>query len=233
MLNMLQQQFSNIEVMAACATADEGKTAIEQLQPDLVFTDVELGHVSAFDMLQRLNHFDFEIIFTTAYEHYAIQAIKFSALDYLLKPFSINELSEAIHHYMQKQDKKQSAAQFHSLFHNLKNMQKDARKIVLPSQNGFEIIPVKDIIRCRADINYTTFFLSNGNKMVTAKTLKEFEDMLSDYDFIRVHNSHLINLHHIKKYIKGEGGVAIMTDGTEVEVSRRKKEEFLKRLAML
>ena len=204
LLGMLRGHFSNIEVMAVCTNAEEGKAAIEQLHPDLVLTDVELGKTSVFEMLQQLSSFDFEIIFTTAHEHYALRAIKFSALDYILKPFSVSDLSEAVQHYMQKLDKKKSAAQLESLFHNLKHIQKDARKIALPSQNGLEIIPVKEIIRCRADINYTTFFLTNGNKMMAAKTLKEFEDMLGDYDFIRVHNSHLINLHHIKKYIRGE-----------------------------
>ena len=233
MHSMLLNHFNDVEVLAVCSNIEEGKAAIEGLRPDLVLSDIELGEQQVFDMLRKLNNIDFEIIFTTAHEHYAIKAIKFSALDYLLKPFSVEDLSEAIDHYRQKKDRKQSSLQLQSLFHNLKHIEKDSKKIVLPTQSGYEILPVKEIIRCRADINYTTFYLLNGSKMVVSKTLKEFEDLLNEYDFIRVHNSHLINLHHIKNYTRGEGGVVTMSDGTEVDVSRRKKEEFLKRLEAL
>jgi two-component system LytT family response regulator len=230
---MLQKHFSNISVVAVCINTADGKAAIEQLQPDLIFSDIELENKPVFEMLQQLKSFDFEIIFTTAHERYAIQAIKFSALDYLLKPFSLEDLSAAINHYLQKQDKKQSSAQLNSLFHNLKHIQKNEKKIALPAQNGLTIVPVKEIIRCEAEVNYTNFFLTSKNKMLVSKTLKEFEELLNDYDFIRVHHSHLINLHHVKNYVRGEGGTITMTDGTEVDVSRRKKEEFLKRLASL
>jgi two-component system, LytTR family, response regulator len=231
--NMLQQHFRNIEILAVCKNTDEGKTAIENLHPDLLLTDIELEKIPVFDMLQQLASIDFEVIFTTAHEQYAIQAIKFSALDYLLKPFGVEDLSAAIKRYEQKKDKEQSAGQFNTLFHNLKYIQKDAKKIALPTTNGLTIVPLKEIIRCEADVNYTNFFLMSKSKMVVAKTLKEFEELLNDYDFIRVHHSHLINLHHIKNYTRGEGGTVTMTDGTEVDVSRRKKEEFLRRLAAL
>ncbi|MGI8952475.1 MAG: LytR/AlgR family response regulator transcription factor [Chitinophagaceae bacterium] len=231
--DMLTQHFRNIEVMAVCKNVEEGKASIEQLHPELVFSDIELDGDSAFNMLQQLNTINFEVIFTTAFEKYAIQAIKFSALDYLLKPFSKEDLAEAINHYQQKQNKQQSAQQFDTLFHNLKHFQNDAKKIALPASNGLTIIPVKDIIRCQAEVNYTTFFLTAKNKMLVTKTLKEYEELLNDYDFIRVHNSHLINLHHVKNYSRGEGGTVTMSDGTEVDVSRRKKEEFLKRLEAL
>jgi len=111
--------------------------------------------------------------------------------------------------------------------------ERNEKKIALPAQNGLTIVPVKEIIRCEAEVNYTNFFLTSKNKMLVSKTLKEFEELLNDYDFIRVHHSHLINLHHVKNYVRGEGGTITMTDGTEVDVSRRKKEEFLKRLASL
>ena len=184
-------------------------------------------------MLEKLELTDFEVVFTTAYEKYAIQAIKFSALDYLLKPFSMGDLSEAIHHYRQKQYKEQSARQLSALFYNLKDIQKDTKKIVLPTLNGLDVISLKQIIRCEANINYTTFFLTDGSKIIVSKTLKEFDALLDDYNFIRVHNSHLINLNHVKKYTRGEGGTVTMSDHAEVDVSRRKKDEFLKRLAEL
>jgi two-component system LytT family response regulator len=231
--NLLQEHFKDVQVMAVCKTAEEGKTAIEDLQPDLLLTDIELENKAVFEMLQELNNMNFEIIFTTAHEKYAIQAIKFSAIDYLLKPFSLEDLSAAIKRYEQKKYKQQSSGQFDALFHNLKHIQKDAKKIALPTSNGLTIVPLKEIIRCEADVNYTNFFLATKHKMLVSKTLKEFEELLNEYDFIRVHNSHLINLHHVKNYIRGEGGIVTMTDGTEVDVSRRKKEEFMKRLAAL
>lgn len=231
--NMLQQHFKNVEVLAVCKNTEEGKIAIENLHPDLVLTDIELEKNAAFDMLQELSKIDFEVIFTTAHERYALQAIKFSALDYLLKPFGLEDLSAALKRYEEKKDKQQSAGQFNTLFYNLKHIQKDAKKIALPTSNGLTIVPVKEIIRCEAEVNYTNFFLTSKNKMIVSKTLKEFEELLNDYDFIRVHNSHLINLHHVKNYTRGEGGTVTMTDGTAVDVSRRKKEEFLKRLAAL
>jgi two-component system LytT family response regulator len=232
--NMLREHFKNTEILAVCKNAEEGKTAIENLQPDLVLTDIELEKKAVFDMLQELNDINFEIIFITAHEQYAIQAIKFSALDYLLKPFTVDDLSEAIKRYEQKKDKRQSSNQLNTLFYNLKNIQKDAKKIALPTANGLTIVPLKEIIRCEAGINYTNFYFTAKNKLLVAKTLKEFEELLNDYDFIRVHNSHLINLHHVKNYTRrGEGGTVTMTDGMEVDVSRRKKEEFMNRLAGL
>jgi two-component system LytT family response regulator len=228
--DMLQQHFKNIEVIAVCKNNDEGKYAIEDLDPDLVFSDVELESETVFNMLQQLSRIDFEIIFTTGYDRYAIQAIKFSALDYLLKPFSKEELTEAINHYQQKQNKKQSTQQFDALFHNLKHFQKDLKKITLPTSNGLTVYPIKEIIRCQAEVNYTNFFLTSKNKILVTRTLKEYEELLNDYDFVRVHNSHLINLHHVKNYSRGEGGTVTMSDGTTVDVSRRKKDEFLKRL---
>ena len=231
--DMLQQHIKNIEVIALCKNNDEAKSAIESLDPDLVFSDVELEGDTVFNMLQQLNGINFEIIFTTGYDRYAIQAIKFSALDYLLKPFSKEDLAEAINHYQQKQNKKQSAQQFDALFYNLKHFQKDLKKITLPTSNGLTVYPVKEIIRCQAEINYTNFYLTSKSKMLVTKTLKEYEELLNDYDFMRVHNSHLINLHHVKNYSRGEGGTVTMSDGTTVDVSRRKKDEFLKRLETL
>lgn len=230
---MLQNHFKNIDIVAVCENTNDAMVAIEALQPDLVFTDIELHGTPVFEMLEQLNNINFDIIFITAHERYAIQAIRFAAIDYLLKPFSLSGLSEAIKRYEQKKDKQQSASRFNTLFHNLKHLQKDAKKIALPTANGLAVVPVKEIIRCQADVNYTHFFLEDKRKMLVSKTLKEFEEMLNDYDFIRVHQSHLINLHHIKNYARGEGGIVTMTDGTEVDVSRRKKEEFLKRLAEL
>ncbi|MFT3703198.1 MAG: LytTR family DNA-binding domain-containing protein [Agriterribacter sp.] len=231
--NMLNQHFKNIEVLALCSNNEEAKLAINNLQPDLVLTDVELGNTSVFSLFEELSSINFDVIFITAFEKYAIRAIKFSALDYLLKPFSKEDLSEALNHYLQKQKRQQSFQQFETLFHNLRNMQNDSKKIALPTSKGLVVLPVKDIIRCQAEINYTTFFLSTKTKLLVTKTLKEYEELLHDYNFIRVHNSHLINLNHVKNYSRGEGGTVTMSDASIIEVSRRKKDEFLRRLASL
>lgn len=230
---MLTEHFKNIAVLAVCENTEEAADAIAQHHPDLVISDIELESSSVFDLLQGLQPIDFEVIFTTAHEKYALQAIKFSALDYLLKPFGLDDLTNAINQCQIKLNEKQSARQFEVLFHNLKGLQKDTKKIALPTLNGLQVVSLKDIVRCQAEANYTLFFFVVEKKMLVTKSLKEFEDLLVDYDFIRVHNSHLINLNHIVKYRKGEGGVVAMSDGSEVDVSRRKKEEFLQRLAKL
>lgn len=233
LIDMLQEHFKNIKVLALCSNNAEAKSAIESLHPDLIFSDIELGKETVFTMLQQLSEIDFEILFTTGYEKYAIQAIKFAALDYLVKPFSQEDLAIAIGHYEQRHVKKQNVQQFDVLFHNLKLYQSDFKKIALPTFSGLTVFPVKDIIHCKAEINYTNFFFTSGKKLLVIKTLKEYEELLNDCNFIRVHKSHLINLHHVKKYTRGEGGTVTMSDGTVVDVSRRKKEEFLQRLETL
>lgn len=230
---MLTEHFKNIEVLAVCENTEEAAIAIALHHPDLVISDIEMGKTSVFDMLRGLDSIDFEVIFTTAHEKYALQAIKFSALDYLLKPFGLDDLTNAINQCQIKLSERQSARQFDVLFHNLKGLQKDTKKIALPTLKGLQVVSLKDIVRCQAEANYTVFFFVVEKKMIVTKSLKEFEDLLVDYDFIRVHNSHLINLNHTVKYTKGEGGVVEMSDGSEVDVSRRKKEEFLQRLAKL
>lgn len=234
LLDSLAKHCPDVEVLAACDNAKEGKAAIQKYHPDLVFTDVELDRKKVFDMLKELGDVDFEVIFVTSHRKYAIQAIKLSALDYLKKPFTVAELTTALNTYRQKRKNKQSPKpQLDALAHNLSNGSPDSKKIVLPTSNGRTVVFVKDIIRCQSDANYTTFFLTNKNKMVVARTLGDFEELLNDYGFSRVHASHLINLHHVKNYIRGEGGSVMMDDGSEVKVSRRKKDEFLSRLGKL
>jgi two-component system, LytTR family, response regulator len=231
--DMLREHFKNIKVLAECSNNADAKSAIESLHPDLIFSDIELGNETVFTMLQQLHEIDFEILFTTGYDKYAIQAIKFAALDYLVKPFTEADLAIAIGHYRQRQLKKQNAQQFEALFHNLKLFQGDLKKIALPTFSGLAVFPVKEIIHCQAEVNYTHFFFTSTRKLLVVKTLKEYEELLNDCNFIRVHKSHLINLQHVKDYTRGEGGTVTMSDGTVIDVSRRKKEEFLQRLEAL
>ena len=230
--NMIGNHFNDkVDLLAQCATVEEGVTAIKKLKPQLIFLDVEIGNSTGFKLLEQLDEFNFEVIFTTAHNHYAMQAIKFSALDFLLKPFGVDDMREALGRLEHKINTHDANEQFRILFENLKKMNNPSKKLALPTLNGINFVPVQDIIRCESDVNYTTFYLTNKNKIVVAKTLKEFEEMLDGYNFFRVHNSHLINLSHIKNYVKGEGGIVTMMDDSSVDVSRRRKEEFLKRLA--
>jgi len=231
---MLAMHFSDkVELLAQCSTVEEGVSVIRKLKPQLLFLDVEIGNSTGFNLLEQLDDFNFEVIFTTAHNHYAMQAIKFSALDFLLKPFGVDDMQEALSRLEKKIKTHDANEQFRILFENLKKINNPARKLALPTLNGINFVPVQDIIRCESDVNYTTFFLTNKNKIVVAKTLKEFEELLDGYNFFRVHNSHLINLLHIKNYVKGEGGIVTMVDDSSVDVSRRRKEEFLKRLASM
>lgn len=212
-------------------SVEEGWRSIVQLRPQLLFLDIQLQEETSFDLLKRFPVIDFDIIFVTAYEKYAIQAFKFSAIDYLLKPVDPDDLRLAVGRLEQKRSKEESAKRFETLFFNLRSGPGMPRRITVPTVKGLEFLPVQDIVRCESHINYTSIFLANGQKLTVAKTLKEFEELLADHNFYRVHNSHLINLACIKSYRKGKGGSVVMTDNTEIEVSTRRKDDLLKRLS--
>ncbi|MBO9563685.1 MAG: response regulator transcription factor [Niastella sp.] len=219
-----------VHVMDSFTSVADATRAIEQYQPELVFMDVQLGNDTGFDVLKKLDSINFEVIFTTAYEKYAVKAFKFSALDYLLKPVDEDELVAAVNKLLQKVSKIDASRKIETLLGNLYSASK---RICVPVMNGMIILKVDEIIRCESDINYTTIFLKDKQKIVVAKTLKEFDEMLTDYNFFRVHNSHLVNLACIKSYNKGKGGSVVMSDNTELEVSTRRKDDFLKRLLTL
>ena len=188
---------------------------------------------NAFDLHEKLGKIDFDIIFTTAYDHYAIKGIKYSAIDYILKPIDPEELVVAVQRFEQKKgqdnmlDKKIQA-----LLSNVKPENK-LKKVGLPDGEGLIFINLSEIIRCDSDGNYTFFILTSGKKIIASRTLGEYEQMFADDNFFRVHRSHLVNLQHVKKYIKGEGGYVVMSDYSQVEVSRRNKIDFLERLSLL
>ena len=178
--------------------------------------------------MEQLKEPNFQVIFISAYDQYALKAIKFSALDYILKPVNPQHLIDAVDKLKTPEsDFGLISKQISTLFRNKNGFE----RITLPTFEGLRFIILKDIIRCEADNNYTNFYLSSGEKVLVTKTLKEYDDNLSDEDFIRVHQSHLVNSKYIDRYIKGDGGTIIMTDGSHVEVSRRRKEEFLKRMS--
>ena len=224
----------DVEIVATAENAQQGMEAISKLQPELVFLDIEMPVTNGFSMLEKINALNFEVIFTTAYDQYAIKAIRFSALDYLLKPIDAEELQKAIEQYKKKKEKPgplHPLEQFRFLMESMKTANDPFNKLALPTSDGFHMVYIKDIIRLQSDSNYTTFYLQGGKSLVVSKTMKEYEEMLEEYHFFRVHNSHIINLHLMNKYIKGEGGYVIMEDGSSIEVSTRRKQAFLQKLA--
>jgi len=224
----LKKYCPEIEVMDICYTAKTGLEQIEKLKPQLIFLDVEMPEINGFELLSTLSEIHFDIIFTTAFDQYAIRAIKFGALDYLLKPIDKDELVKAVntlHIRTQRDSTKQLDA---LLTHIRKSNDLSFRKIAFPTQHSYELVPLNNIMSCESDSNYTHVHLNNGQRMTVSKTLKEIEDLLDMPPFFRIHHSYLVNLQYAVRYIKGEGGYLVLSNDLTVPVSRSKKEELLK-----
>ena len=230
---MLDKGFQDYRLDAICNSVDEGIKKIKTLKPELVFLDVQMPPKTGFDLLNAMGQINFEVIFTTSFEHFAIKAFKFSAIDYLLKPFSEEDLAIALKKFEAKNAVQNSLKNVQNLLMNINMNTSDKARIALPTMSGFVFAQVHDIIRCESDNNYTTFYFEDKTHLMVSKTLKDCEELLSEYNFFRVHASHLINLRFIKEYIKGDGGQVKMIDGSYVDVSRRKKDEFLQQLNKL
>lgn len=226
---LLEKYCPEVTIEAICFSAKEAITAISTHSPQLVFLDIEMPHMNGFQLLERLPHIDFDLIFTTSYDQYAIKAIKFSALDYLLKPIDRGELQIAVRKAV---DRLQHPLpqQLQILLQKLYQPPPQVSRVALPTMEGLQLVPLDTIISCASSSNYTIISLKDKQKIIVSRTLKEIEEMLEDYLFMRVHHSYLVNLNEIRKYIKGEGGNLIMSDGSSVDVSRSKKEQLLKKL---
>ncbi len=224
---LLNKYCPDVELAATADSAVNGFEAIRKHQPDLVFLDINMPEATGLEMLEQLGEIEFEIIFVTAYDEYAIKAIKFAALDYLLKPINILELKSAVSKAEKKKEQKTGMEQIRSL---AESYGANGKKIGLSTSEGVIYVYVKEIVRCEASDTYTTFFMKNGEKVMISKSLKEYENMLAGFNFFRVHQSHLINLEFVKKYVKGIGGHVEMMDGSIIGIARRKKDEFLERL---
>jgi len=226
---LLEKHCPEVHIEAVCHSAKEALAAFARHRVQLVFLDIEMPHMNGFELLQQLPHTHFELIFTTSYDQYALKAIRFSALDYLLKPVDREELKAAV---------KKAAARLQSplpqqleiLLQKIHQPPARINRIALPTMEGLQLIPVDSIISCASSSNYTTLALKDAHKLVVSRTLKEIEEMLGEYGFFRVHHSYLVNLNEIRKYIKGEGGSLIMSDGSSIDVSRSKKEALLRTL---
>lgn len=227
---LLKKHSGEIELAGHFMNVNDGIKAIKSLQPDLVFLDVQIHDETGFDLLGKIKEKNFEVIFTTAFDRFAVQAFRFSALDYLLKPVDPDDLTVALKKIQPKEKSGQVHEQISNLLFNMKTVNQQHQRICVPMLNGMVFLNVNEIIRLKSDSNYTQFFLKDGQKIMVSRTLKEFDELLSGNNFFRIHQSHLINLACIKQYTKGKGGYVTMTDGAEIEVSVRKKEEFLKRV---
>ena len=226
---LIRRNCPDLEIVATASNVAQGVEIIRQFQPALVFLDVSMPDGSGFDLLERVDQ-KFELIFATASDQYAIKAIKFSACDYLLKPIDAEELVAAVDKVKQKQNQLPSMDNLRFLVDQLKRADDNFQKITLPTGNAYEIVNIRDIIRCEADGSYTVFYLSDKRKLLISAGLKHYEELLPERDFIRVHHHHLINMNHVLRFLKEDGGYAIMSDGSKIEISRRKKEAFMERL---
>jgi two-component system, LytTR family, response regulator len=225
---MLHQKFAGkVSVAGEATSAAEGKRLIKTLKPDLVFLDVEMPVQTGIDLLTELEKIDFEVIFTTAHKQYALSAIKLNALDYLLKPFSIEELDAALEKCIHKKLMAIDQETLHTLISNLKNFSSENKKVGLPTQHGIRFVLISDIIRVESDNNYSHFYFVNAPRMVVCKTLKDFDEILTPFNFFRVHNSHLINISHLESFVSRGGDHVIMRDGSKIEVSRRRKNDLM------
>ena len=221
---IIQTYCPQIDVVATASNASDAITAIKANQPHLLFLDIQMPGQSGFDVLRVFDKINFEVIFITAYDKYGIQAIKFSALDYLLKPIDIAEFKLAIEKAEQKISGKQQNQSIEHLLEYIKAGQKETPKITLPMLTEIMYVKITDIIRCEASNNYTTFYLQSGEQVLVCKTLKEFADILKPHQFIRTHQSHLVNTQFVKSYLKEDGGTLLLIDHTKVPISRQNRE---------
>lgn len=223
----------DVEVQATFDSPVEGVGYLKKSPPDLLFLDIEMPMLNGFDVLEELGRdLSFDIIFTTAYDNFGIQAVKFSALDYLLKPVQNKELKDAIDKHLKKSTNRISTEQIDVLLNNVQAEKKGkVGKIALASKESIEFVDAQEIICCEANSNYTNVYMAEGRKRVISRTLKEFEDMLSSHQFFRPHNSFLVNLNRVREFIRGDGGFLVMENKMKIPVSKNRREELLDRLA--
>lgn len=225
---MLEKHCAQVEIVGTAANAVMAKQRIEQLKPDLVFLDIQMPGKSGLDLLADLDTQDFEVIFVTAFNEYVLQALQFSVVDYLLKPVDEDRLIEAVGRAEKRISEEKKGVQSDTLLHNLEKAGNPAEmRLCLPTLKGFIIVKLTEILYCEAERSYTVFHLEGGKNIVVSKALIEYEALLKDTTFFRVHKSFLINLLHVREYQRGEGGSVIMSNKAEIEISRRKKEVFL------
>jgi len=217
---LLHTYAPDVQICAVAESVNDAVNAIRLHQPELLFLDIQLHGQSGFDLLKQLDAINFEIIFVTAYNQYGIQAVKFAALDYLLKPIDIDELTTAIDKARKAIQQRKKNERLGYLLEYLKDDNQVKPRIALPMFGETRYVNIADIIRCEADNTYTKFFLASGEQVLVSKTLKEYADMLAGYSFLRAHQTHLVNMAYIKSWLREDGGSLLLTDGTKIPVSK-------------
>jgi two-component system LytT family response regulator len=224
---LLKTYCPQVKIEAMCNAAEKGIEAIKKHQPDVIFLDIEMPHMNGFDMLEQFDKLNFDVVFCTAYDQFAIKAFRYSALNYLLKPVDPEDLKETIRRLEEKKSVP-SHDQIELLLQNMKNTAKPTvQRIALTTGDGMIFVSTAEILYCQAESNYTAVILEGGKKILVSKVLKEIDETLSGPDFFRVHNSYLININRIKKLVRGDGGYIIMDDGANISISRNRRQEFM------
>ena len=231
---MLEQSCPGINILAECMNAEMAKEKILELRPSIVFLDISMPGKNGFELLNELHDKAFELIFVTAHNDYTLQAFRYSAVDYLVKPVDEDLLIDAVKRATNRIQQNETSKNLNTLLHNLQKQQTPHEmKLCVPSVKGFQVINLADVIYCEAENNYTIFHLVSKQQIVASKTMVEYELLLEGTTFCRIHKSFLVNLVHIKEYLRGEGGCVVLTNNHQVEVSRRKKDLFLARMKEL
>jgi len=224
---LLKLYCKTVEIVGEADGVQTGIDLIQKQKPDVVFLDIQMPDGTGFKLLENIDDIKFEVIFTTAYDQFAIKAIKFSALDYLLKPIFPKDLVDAVKKAEQKKKSNTTKESIKILLENIKKPEDESPNIVLSTSEKINVVKVEDIIRCESDDCYTTFYFKNEKKLLISRTLKEHEELLREYSFIRPHKSHLVNAMYVKGFLKQDGGYVLLTDGSKVPVSRRKREKII------
>jgi two-component system, LytTR family, response regulator len=227
---LLETYCPDVNVVAVCDSGETGIAAIREHKPDVVFLDIEMPKMNGFEVLENLGDINFEVVFTTAYDQFAVKAFRYSALNYLLKPVDPDDLVTTIGKLKEKKSAP-SKEQMDLLFKSLLQREQPVERVALSTNDGLIFVQTKDITYCRAESNYTYVVMADGRNILVAKTLKEIDATLSGKDFIRVHNSFLVNINHISKFVRGDGGFIVMPDGTQITISRSKRDEFFQLFA--
>jgi two-component system LytT family response regulator len=220
---LLKECFDEIKIVAQAGDVKTSIAEIEKHKPNLLFLDIDLPDGTGFDILKNIEYRDMKVIFITAHQDYAIQAIKFSAFDFILKPYNSGELIKTVRRVIDEQTAENNALRFESILANFGNSLPELKKIVLKTSERIYLVNVKDIVRCEAENNYTNFYLVSGSKIMVSKTIKTYETLLAEHEFLRVHQSHLVNLNYIQHFDKPDGGMLVLSDNSTIPVSNQKR----------
>ena len=227
---LLESFCPQVAIVGTASGVESALQVIRDTDPDLVFLDIEMSQGNAFDLLNQLQPQQFQVIFVTAFDNYAIRAFKYSAIDYLLKPVDIDDLRSAVSRVQDRPMENDLSQKMRTLLEHVGSLQISQQKMAIPTITGLLFVPVQDILRFEAKGNYTNIYLANNDTIMATKTIKDYEEVLPEAIFYRIHNSHIINLSRIREYQKGRGGAVVMEDGSIIEVASRRREEFLRRL---